>query len=161
MSFSESFIGKMRSVVGNRLLIHPAARIIIENEKGEFLFIRRTDNGNLGIPAGGLEEGETIWECIIREVKEEAGLEVEQVQFIGLSTQPDVERVTYPNGDVTQYFTAEFYTNKFEGTPYADGVESSAVGWYAASYIDQLPVGERSTFESLARWKETGRVHVR
>jgi 8-oxo-dGTP pyrophosphatase MutT (NUDIX family) len=161
MDFAESYIGKMRNIVGSRLLIHPAARIIIENNKGEFLFIERTDNGHLGLPAGGLEENETIWECIKREAKEEAGIEVKNVKFIGLSTQPETERTLYPNGDVTQYFTAEFYTNQFSGVPFADGKESKSVDWYASAYIDKLPVGERSTFESLALWKETGRVNVR
>ena len=63
-----SYISNLRTKIGHDKFIHPAARIIVENEKGEILFIRRTDNGKLGIPAGGLEENETIEECIRREV---------------------------------------------------------------------------------------------
>lgn len=70
----KSYIKKIRSKLGKEKFIHPAARIIIENQKGEILVINRKDNGQMGIPAGALEEKETIEECIIREVREEAGL---------------------------------------------------------------------------------------
>ena len=63
---------------------------------------------------GAFEENETIEECIIREVKEEVGLEIVGLELIGVSSNPNNEIVTYPNGDVIQYFTCEFYSNKFE-----------------------------------------------
>jgi len=105
----KNYIKNLRKKIGNQKFIHPAARIIIENELGQILFIKRIDNGNLGIPAGGFEENETIEECIIREVKEETGLEILSLQLIGLSSNPKNETVKYPNGDKIQYFTCEFF----------------------------------------------------
>ena len=69
----KNIIKKMRSKLGKEKFIHPAARIIIENENKEILIIERVDNGKIGIPAGALEENETIEACIIREVEEETG----------------------------------------------------------------------------------------
>lgn len=105
------YIQKIRAKLGNESFIHPAARILIENKEGKFLFIERADNGNMGIPAGSLEEGETIEDCIKREVKEETGLILEKVHVIGISSDPQQEAVSYPNGDQIQYFTIEFYAN--------------------------------------------------
>ena len=35
-----NYIQTLRNLVGNRIIIHPAARIILENEAGEILLIR-------------------------------------------------------------------------------------------------------------------------
>ena len=101
----DNYIKKMRAKIGHQKIIHPAARIIIENEVGEVLMIKRADNNNWGIPAGSLEEGETIKDCIIREVKEEAGLQIIDCQVVGISSGPEKETVIYPNSDVIQYLS--------------------------------------------------------
>jgi len=111
----KNYIKKIRAKLGHEKFIHPAARIIIENEAKQILVIERVDNGNLGIPAGALEEGETIQECIIREVKEETGLEIIDLEVVGISSTPDLETVEYPNGDQIQYFTIEFYSCNWKG----------------------------------------------
>lgn len=158
---STSYIKKIRSKIGNDLLIHPGARIIIENDRGEFLFITRTDNGQIGLPAGALEVGETIEECIIREVREETGLIISNPQVIGISTHPQLELASYPNGDRTQYFTIEFYTNKFEGELAADGLESKSVAFKSPEHVQLLPDSEKSTFESLKSYRKADRVNLK
>jgi len=155
------FILDLRKIVGQRRLIHPAARILVENVKGEFLFIRRTDNGNWGLPAGGLEENENILECAKREVLEETGIELLDLEVIGIGTQPDQEIVIYPNGDTTQYFTVEFYSKDWRGTPKADFKESSEVVFKSINHKANLPLHEQVTFESLRYFRETGKIHVR
>lgn len=157
----EGYIKEKRSKIGNDLLIHPAARIIIENENGDFLFIIRADNGNLGLPAGGIEENETITECIIREVKEETGLTIKEATVIGISTAPKLETVLYSNGDKTQYVAVEFYTNKFEGRLYADGKETKSVDFKSIKHIKDLPLNEQSTFKSLEFYRQTGQICVK
>ncbi len=47
----KDYIKKLRKKIGHQKNIHPSARVIIENESGQILFIKRFDNGNLGIPA--------------------------------------------------------------------------------------------------------------
>ncbi len=58
---------------------HVGAGVIINN-KGEVLIARRRDEAMLGglweFPGGGVEEGETLPECIARELKEELALTV-------------------------------------------------------------------------------------
>lgn len=154
------YIGKMRALIGHTKLIHPATRIIIEDPQGRYLFIRRGDNGNLGLPAGGMEEGESVRECIIREVREETGLELLDCEVIGISTNPALETAFYGNGDETQYFAVEFYSRQYTGQLRADGIESTEVAFRTSSAISQLPANERSTFDSLEHYRKTGKIRL-
>lgn len=153
------YIARLRAHMGHEKIILPGARILIENEKGEFLFIERIDTGKIGIPAGSLEEGETIEECIRREVEEETGLKLKEAAVIGISSNPVLESVIYPNGDQMQYFTVEFYSNDWEGElkPLDKG-EIKSAAFKEASYLEQLPDNERSMVESLRYYRETGQV---
>ena len=156
----DRYIKKIRKRLGHEKFIHPAARILIENKAGEYLFIKRKDNGQVGIPAGGLEEGESIEECIRREVREETGLEIGLLQVIGLSTQPDRETVLYPNGDQIQYFTVEFYCRDWSGQISADKEEVAEVYFQNQNQMTQLPANEQSAFQSLSYFRQTGKVHL-
>lgn len=154
----KDYLKNIRRYIGHRKIIHPAARIIMENAAGQLLMIRRRDNGRWGLPAGGLEMDETIEQCIRREVREETGLTVGRLQVIGIITNPERETVTYPNRDVVQYFTIEFYSNDFRGSLQVEDVqEIKSVHWVDRSHVAYLPDNERPTFESLAFFRKTGR----
>ncbi len=53
--------------------IVPAARAVVFDDSGRILLIRRSDNHMWALPAGGMEPGESITECMAREVWEETG----------------------------------------------------------------------------------------
>lgn len=156
-----NYIQNLRQLIGHRKFIHPGARIIVENAAGQILMIRRRDNGGWGLPAGGLEEKETIQECIIREVKEETGLDILALQVIGVSSNPSRETVQYPNKDVVQYFNIEFYSNKFSGEiGVLDEEEVLLAQFVDKEMIAALPESEQHTFKSLAYFKEHGQIHL-
>ncbi len=155
-----NYIQNLRKLIGNRKFIHPGARIIVENEQGQILMIRRKDNGNWGLPAGGLEENETIQECIIREVKEETGLDILALQVIGIGSDPIIETIKYPNQDVVQYFNIEFYSNQFSGAiAVLDEEEILSAEFVAKEMIQSLPENEQHTFKSLAYFEEHGQIY--
>jgi len=157
-----AYLKRIRKHIGKDMIILPAARAVIENSQGEILFIERVDNGRLGLPAGGLEEGETIIECIIREVKEETGLDVVDPILIGIDSRPDLQTHTYPNGDCVQYFVTEFYIREWSGNlRVEDNLEIKDVSFKSYDSIDDLPELEKSTFESLRHFKKYGRPLIR
>lgn len=156
----KNYIKKLRQKIGHQKFIHPAARIIIENDLGQILFIKRLDNGNLGIPAGAFEEDETIEECIIREVKEEVGLEILELELIGLSSNPKNETVEYPNGDIIQYFTCEFYSNKYQDEIKAGNEEVGFADFLDYEEHKRLPKIEQQAFVSLDFFKKNKKVRV-
>jgi A/G-specific adenine glycosylase len=59
---------------------------VVTNRKGEVLIARRRDQDMLGglweFPGGKQEAGETIQQCIVRELKEELGINVETGDFL-------------------------------------------------------------------------------
>ncbi len=156
------YLKRIRDKIGHDKIIHPAARAIIENDQGECLFILRNDNGRVGLPAGGLEENETIVECVIREVKEESGLTMIDPVCIGIDSRPEIQTHTYQNGDCVQYFVVEFYCNNYLGSLRIEDIDEVAcVGFHPFSYSENLPDLERSTFHSLRHYRELGFPLVR
>ncbi|MEO1517459.1 MAG: NUDIX domain-containing protein [Bacteroidota bacterium] len=156
------YIQRLRLKLGQDSFIHPAARIIIENDDGQILFIRRQDNGLLGLPAGSMEANESIEECIRREVREETGLRLLQLEVIGISSHPEREGVVYPNGDAIQYFTIEFYSNQWEGSiSIQDAVEVTTACFLDPIHCQQLPPNEQSTFESWQYFQRHQRIFLR
>ena len=158
----DSYISRLRKKIGTDKFIHPGARIIVENDKGEILLIERTDNGSIGLPAGALEENETIEECIIREVREETGIEIIALEVIGISSGPKAETVQYPNGDKIQYFTVEFYSNQWTGAlNTGDNLETKRAAFNDRSHLERLPENERLAFESLEYYQREQRIKLR
>ena len=41
----------------------PSANVVVVNEDGTILVIRRTDNGNLALPGGGMDLGAGVSPC--------------------------------------------------------------------------------------------------
>ncbi len=96
------YLGRLREYVGHDLLLVPAAAACIRDEEGRILLLRRSDGDNLwGFPGGMMELGERADEAVVREVREEIGLEVEPVALIGVYSAPEYIFV-YPNGDQVQ-----------------------------------------------------------
>lgn len=56
----------------------------IRDERGQVLLCHRTDCDWWNQPGGGLESGETPWQGVAREVREECGLEVAVERLAGV-----------------------------------------------------------------------------
>jgi 8-oxo-dGTP pyrophosphatase MutT (NUDIX family) len=106
----------------------PSANVIVVNDDGAILLIRRTDNGNLALPGGGMDLGESITETAVREVKEETGLDVEVTGLVGIYTNPQHVIEYTSNGEVRQEFSIVFTAKPVGGSPRTSS-ESSEVVW--------------------------------
>lgn len=77
-----------------------ATSAIILNKNGEILFLRRSEKddflpGELDVPGGGLDYGETPEEGLKREIMEECGLEIEIIKILMVGTyfMEDIQRI--------------------------------------------------------------------
>lgn len=119
MAMSE-YLRNLRARVGHDLLMMPAVGAIILNEDGHVLLQRRTDNNQWGLPGGAIDPGEEISEALIREVKEETGLDVVLDRLTGVYAGKEYI-TTYPNGDTVQIIAIIFICRITGGELLADG----------------------------------------
>jgi len=50
----------------------PSVNVVVVNDDGEILLIRRTDNGNWAVPGGAIDLGESVAQAAVRETREES-----------------------------------------------------------------------------------------
>ena len=89
---------------------------LVSNDNGEILLINSPRRG-WEYPGGMVEPGETFQDALIREIKEEAGVDVEITGFIGLckNVEKDVVNIDFS----CRYLEGELTTSN----------ESSEVMW--------------------------------
>ncbi len=64
------------------------ASAIILDEQERVLLCHRTDRDFWNLPGGGVEHNETPWQAVVREVKEEVGLDVVVSKLLGVYKDP-------------------------------------------------------------------------
>ena len=127
----------LREHVGHDPVILPGTLAVIEDEQGRILMVRRADTGQWDFPAGFADLGESTTANIIREVREETGLDVEPTGIIGLYSAPRWFYGTHINGDVTQGVGVGFACRVTGGALDAQGHddESTAVAYLSLAQI--------------------------
>lgn len=98
------------------VLLQDGAAAIIVNENGQVLLQSRADRDKWGLPGGCQELGERFQDTIIREVKEETNLDVNENDLELLDiVSGATRRNDYPNGDVVINNTALYCIKKYSG----------------------------------------------
>ena len=109
-----NYIGDLRKIVGHDLIMTVGCGVLLENEKGELLLQKRSDNGQWGIPGGALEPYETYIDAVKREVYEEVGIHLLGPELFGLYSGED-RLITYSNGDIVYSLSVIFKATAYEG----------------------------------------------
>lgn len=106
----------MGSLKHKFVLLQDGAAAIIVNNEGQILLQKRTDKDTWGLPGGCQELGESFKDTIIREIKEETNLNVEEkdLKLIDI-VSGKTRRNSYPNGDVVINNTAFYLVKKYTG----------------------------------------------
>jgi len=123
--------------------IVPSVNIIVTNDAGELLLIRRTDNDNWAVPGGAIDLGESLTDAAIRETREETGIECEITGLSGIYTDPGHVILYTSNGEVRQEFSVVLTARAIGGEP-ATSSETSQVVW-----VPVHEVGDRQMDQSM------------
>ncbi len=115
------------------------------DQEGRILLARRAgdpERGKWDLPGGFLEEGEHPLDALVRELREETGLEVEPLELVAIEVDRYGEGPEAP-ATLNLYWTARRVSGRLEA---ADDV--SELRWVAPA---ELPADEEIAFDNVAR----------
>ena len=137
--------------------IVPSVTAIVPNDQGKLLVVHKTDNDLWALPGGAMDVGESMADTVVREVKEETGIDVEVTGVVGIYPNPNPNHVmAYDDGEVRQQCSICF-TTRMLGGQLATSDETSEVafvapsGWAGSTSIPQCCRGSTTTSSDGAR----------
>ena len=128
----------------------PSANVVVVNDTGQVLLIRRTDNDNWALPGGAMDLGESLLDAARRETAEETGVQVQITGLVGIYTDPRHVIHYTSNDEVRQEFSIVFTARPVGGAPRPSS-ESREVHWVAPQQIATLPM-DRSMRMRIAHY---------
>lgn len=124
----------LREYVGHKPIILPGSVVIIFNTQNEILLQEKLD-GSWGLPGGLMDLGESFEEVAKREVFEETGLIVKDLELLDVYSGEQYY-LKVPNGDELYSATAVYYTQNVQGELKIDYRESKDLKYFTP---DNLP----------------------
>jgi NAD+ diphosphatase len=118
--------------------IHPCVIVLIRRGE-EMLLIRKAQwsIGRYSLIAGFLDFGESLEECILREAREEVGVKVTNIRYVGSQSWP------FPSQQMIG-FLADYAGGDLK----PDGREVTEARWFTAGTLPLYP----GSIRSIARW---------
>ena len=111
-----------------------AAGGIVENNHGEILLVKHRDHKAWGFPGGQVENGENLIDAVIREIKEESGI----------------------NASVDRLFAVSSNTASYEGTHGYETIPTKVMFDFICKFVD----GELSASDEIMESKWVKRDDV-
>ncbi len=115
----------------------PSVNVIVTNDAGDILMIRRSDNDNWAVPGGAIDLGESLPAAGVRETLEESGIVCEITGLVGTYTDPRHVVLYTSNGEARQEFSIVLTAKAVSGEP-TPSSESTEVRWVPRDQVDSL-----------------------
>lgn len=115
----------------------PSVNVVVTNDAGDILMIRRSDNNNWAVPGGAIDLGESLPQAAIRETLEETGITCEITGLVGTYTDPRHVILYTSNGEARQEFSIVLTGRAIDGEP-TPSDESREVRWVPRDEVDSL-----------------------
>lgn len=131
---ASDYVLNLRAKVGHDLIMFPTVSAIVLNDRGEILLGQRSDNHEWSVIAGMMDPGEQPADAVLREVREETGVEVSIDRVAGVA----LHEVVYGNGDQCHMVNTWFRCRAIGGEARVNDSESIAVGWFAPDALPRM-----------------------
>ena len=123
----------------------PTASAVVLDDDGRILLARRAgppDEGKWDLPGGFLEEGEHPLEAVVRELREETGLEIEPLELVAIETD------VYGAGDDAPATLNLYWTARAAGGEPSAADDVSELRWFRR---EELPPDDEVAFTNVSR----------
>lgn len=108
------YIKNLRSMVGHEKVIMVIAGAFVFDGENRLLLQQRSDTSEWGLPGGFMEMDESIQDTAKREVYEETGLKMQELELFGIYSGSAYDK-TFSNGDKVSMVQILFICRKYEG----------------------------------------------
>ncbi len=115
----------------------PSVNVVVINDSGDILMIRRSDNDNWAVPGGAIDLGESLPQAAVRETLEETGIVCEITGLVGTYTDPKHVILYTSNGEARQEFSIVLTARAVDGEP-TPSDESREVHWVPRDQVETL-----------------------
>ena len=126
-----------------------AADAIIEKDNKLLLIVRggQTYHGYLALPGGHVDDGETVEQAVVREIKEETGLDAVPVRILGVYSDPARD----PRGHICSVV----FIVDFSGEPQA-GDDASDFKWVPlpVGNSEKIAFDHKKIIDDYMKWKK-------
>jgi ADP-ribose pyrophosphatase YjhB (NUDIX family) len=117
----------------------PSVNVVVTNDAGQILLIKRSDNDNWAVPGGAIDLGESLIQAAVRETKEETGIDCEVTGLVGIYADPKHVVLYTSNNEVRQEFSIVLTARALGGVPTSSD-ESEEVRWVAHESVASYPM---------------------
>ncbi len=101
------------------------------------LLMRRSDNGQWGLPGGYVERGESVTAAVAREIVEETGVRILPGRLIGVYSDPARQVIAYPDGARVQAVNLCFEARPIGSGEPTTPEETLEVGYFPPTALPQ------------------------
>lgn len=147
------YVKDMRKLIGHKPLLVCGASVIIFNSEGKVLMLHRSDNDCWCFPGGGLELGENLEEAALREVFEETGLTLNDIELFGVFSGENLHYM-YPNGDEVYIVDIVFKSTNYSGEMQVNDESRKAEYFEIDKLPEEISPPVKPVVERLKQWSK-------
>jgi ADP-ribose pyrophosphatase YjhB (NUDIX family) len=130
----------------------PTVDVILQRESRVLMVRRKKDpfKGQLALPGGFVNEGETVESTARREAKEETSLEVEPIEILGVYSDP--------KRDPRKHIVTVVFVGIVVGGSETAGDDAASIEWVDLASIDrqQIAFDHATILRDYKKWKVSG-----
>jgi NAD+ diphosphatase len=123
--------------------VSPAVIVLVRDDQGRAILAHRPKMPFFSLVAGFVESGESFEECVVREVKEEIGVDVGDARYFGSQTWPFPHQIM-----------VGFFARWLGGEIAVDGHEVDEARWFSKDDLPVLPPSVSIARKLIDAWLE-------